>query len=545
MTTPPAAPAPRARRHGAHCLFAVAAAVIALAAYHAAFFEDFQSSDGANYATVARNLLEGRGLTSSVIQPGLMKLVRTDRRGQAYVTQMPLWPVLLAAWFHVFGATPTAAVTLSYLCCLAATAACWWMGSWLSGRMLGGYLAVALLLTNPHYVSNVIAVYNVALHSALIAGVFVFLWLPPTFGRAILVGVLVGLAVVTREPSIFVLAGIGYCWWDVSKERDPRRLEAMSTATRHLLVVIAIVAVALMLEKEFVARAAGTRATPTLRATFFYYTPVLDANWYFIYDDPALGLSPLSYFSHHPLTLAKKVGYQLWVCLLQQTLPVMQSTTTWFLPVMAPWLLVDRRARRFSYALLLVLGVLVVVGTVTTLHLQYFLAYFPEINAVVAATVLALMGRLREGSLVRPRDRWLARVAITYALVPVLFNLAPYLAGRRMATGEYGLTPRQVATLTQFIEKNTPLDAVVVSSHSPLLAWHTRRTIVQYSGSPAYRISNSAMWHRIDAQVPIDFILLNSWAAERPEMAVLDGFSMVKAIKTPEVKAWLFRRRER
>jgi len=532
---------PSARRQW---LVAMAAALAALGTYHVCFFQGFQSSDGANYATVARNLLDGRGLTSSVIQPGLMTQVPSTRQGQAYVTQKPLWPTLLAGWFWLFGATPVSAVLLSYLFCLTAAGVAWILGYRLSGKSLGGHLAVGLLLSNPHYVGNVLAVYNVALHSALIALLFLLLWAPPTVPRAAAVGVVLALAVVTREPSIFVFPAIAFCW---AFDRPSATGTARAALRAHLVRVLgclavaaAIVAASLAVEKKAVARAAGTSATPTLRATFFYYTPVLDANWYFSYDDPAMRIDPRRYFAEHPRVLIDKILFQLRVCFVEQTLLPMQSSVPWFLPIFAPWVLPDRAARRVAVALLITLGMLVAAGSVTTLHLQYFLAFLPVIEAGVAATAVALLAQLGKGA-VGARG-WTAVGVAAYALAPIAFNVGRYATGWRLPTGEYGLRPEQVRTLAQFIVRNTAADAVVACSHSPLMAWHTGRVIVQYSGSPDYRISNRPMWHRIDAHVPIDAIVLNSWANETPDLEVLDGFRMVKAIKTPEVKAWLFRR---
>ena len=163
---------------------------------------------------------------------------------------------------------------------------------------------------------------------------------------------MLSLAVVTREPSIFALPGVAGCWLaggpsGTSPPGEGLRARLARVAA-YLVVVTAIVALALALEKKAVARAAGTAASPTLHATFLYYTPVLDANWYFSYDDPAMKIDPWRYFAAHPRVLIDKIVFQLRVCFLQQTLLPMQSSVPWFLPILAPWLLPHGAARRVA-----------------------------------------------------------------------------------------------------------------------------------------------------------------------------------------------------
>jgi len=88
----------RALRHSFLVLALMAAAYVV---YARAYFVGIRSSDGANYATVGRNHAEGRGLVSSVIQPGLIGIAPTDRHGQAFLIQAPFWPLVIPFAFKV------------------------------------------------------------------------------------------------------------------------------------------------------------------------------------------------------------------------------------------------------------------------------------------------------------------------------------------------------------------------------------------------------------------------------------------------------------
>src|SRR2546423_6953785 len=93
--SPPRPVSPRIRPLVVHSLIVVLLAAGTLCLYRGIYFDGVKSSDGISYAMVARNLSEGRGLTSSVIQPGFINVLPTDRQGQPFILQAPLWPTLL------------------------------------------------------------------------------------------------------------------------------------------------------------------------------------------------------------------------------------------------------------------------------------------------------------------------------------------------------------------------------------------------------------------------------------------------------------------
>src|SRR2546428_566432 len=98
-----------------HCIAVFLLEATFLGISHVLFFHGLESSDGLNYAVVARNVAEGHGLSSSVIQPGLMTIVPSTRAGQPFIIQEPLWPLVLGAWFRLVGASVMAIEVLSGL----------------------------------------------------------------------------------------------------------------------------------------------------------------------------------------------------------------------------------------------------------------------------------------------------------------------------------------------------------------------------------------------------------------------------------------------
>jgi len=291
----------------------------------------------------------------------------------------------------------------------------------------------------------------------------------------------------------------------------------------------------------------GRWDSPTLRLTLLYHTPVSDLGWYFIYDHASLRINPFTYFLAHPRELAEKVGYQLWVAFIKQTVPALLSNTQWFVPVILPWLIVESRARMIGYSLLLVLGVQALLSALAFEHADYFKAFIPVICAYLVAVVFELYRRSSQTAHAWRDPGWVTRsTIIAYALLPLVFNVTYLLAGNLIPTGDYtGMKARQEHHFAAFIKENTPDDAVLACAHASLMAWDTDRTIVQYSGHPKYRIANSEMWQQIDRKLPIDFIFLNSLAYERPDMEVLPGFTLVKSLETPDLQAWMFRRSNR
>lgn len=528
-----------------HSLAVLFGAALICLVYHRYLTEEFVSSDGSNYAAVARNWMNGRGLTSSVVQPGLMTVVPTDAQGQAFVTQAPLWPILLGEWFRVFGVGNRGVLSLCYTLACVAALLCWWLG-YLSTRSLKfAYLCPVMLLANPLYMASIAAGYNVGLQSVLIGGLFLLMFFRPTVLTALLGGLLLALGIITRENSLFVFAGLAFSWFmQLRNEGEGTSRYLGLLPDRHfvrwaLCVSLALAPAFLMwlAESNRKAEVIGTWDSPTLRMTFLYWTTDFDLGWYFIYDYEGLRIRPSVFFREHPAELFQKVGFQLWVLFAKQTVPALLCAYAWFVPVFFPWFLGRGRAAIVGYAFLIVMLVQTVVASMSFLHVHYYLAFLPVLYPFLVASIQGLAPYCVPW---RGGRRWVTALSVAcvaYAFVPFVLNVTSAARGIKLPTGENDASDHQRQDMIRLIREGTDENSVIVCSHSPFLAWQTGRTILQYSGDPRYVISDSPMWRRIDAQLHIDYIVLSSLAGPQPPTKLLPGFTLAREVHSGDLNA--------
>jgi 4-amino-4-deoxy-L-arabinose transferase-like glycosyltransferase len=522
-----------------HSMVVLLVASVVLLFLHVLHYTELPYTDGVNYAVLARSHMEGHGLRSPVIFPGFMTLVPTSREGQVFVMQAPLWPLLLAYVFRLFGATALAVSVTGYALAAVTALAVWWIAFLASCRSGVAYLAVALLLTHPTYYAAISNGSTVPLQGALVSGLVLLMWAPVRLWSAIAAGILAGLGMVTRENTVFVVFGLTLCWW--------RALAAMArTETRRRLGVLLLAglvcaAVPLTIEGARKSEALGGAGHPVVRATMLYGTPDFDSHWYWLYDYPLLGTSPAAYFREHPRALWNKMGDQIGSAFLSKTLPSLLTPSPWFVPVVLPWLLCTPQARRAGWSVLLALALQVVGASVSFLHPSYFVAFVPPLCALVAASIGGLSERrLRSRGVLR---RLGLAAVLGYALTPLLLNISPMTEAGGVTMGDIQFDPRATERLFEFVREHTPPDSVIAFGHipAPLLAWKTHRTVVSYDPAPYSRPGNTEMWRRLDHQLPLDFILLSSFT-DANTSDVLEGFDLVATDQTRWLRAWLFGR---
>lgn len=509
-----------------------------------AYFNGLRSSDGANYAVVARNFSEGRGLTSSVIQPGLVGVVPTSKEGQASVIQAPLWPLLVAGGFWLAGPREGVFLLLSGVLFVIVLTQTWRMGHLLTGSVFGAWLAWGLAAFNPFVIGSAIAGTAAMLQASLVSAGLLLAATGALSGiGALKMGAILGLACVTRENSVFVLAPVAIIWAHRLREAGYARGRLVARLLGLSVIVLITVAAPVAIEAYRKASVIGRFDAPVLRLTFLYHASVADQGWYFIYDHPMLKINPVAYFVSHPDELLKKIWFQLRVPFAKETLPALLCFVPWFVPVLSPPHMRTGLPRVFGTGVIAALGLQVLLGSTSFLNFTYFYAFLPAICACVAASVFALCQTIASGS-TRGWRRSAMVAAALYGAAPLLINVTLLAAGRRPGTGDYHLSRSDERALSGFIRANTPRDAVLSASHSALLAWDTRHTIFQYSGHPLYVVQDSPMWRALDERVRIDYILLNSLASETPEQPLLPGFKQVARLQNNDLRAWLFTRDE-
>ncbi|MBV9119806.1 MAG: hypothetical protein JOZ39_03785 [Chloroflexi bacterium] len=522
-----------------------------LVAFHVLFFQGIRSSDGIDYVTVARNIAEGRGVTTTLVDPGLIPFVSTTRAGQPFIIQAPLWPEALGLWFKLTGASIPSAEFFTGLIFLVATVETWWLATLLAESMSAGYLALGLMLANPMLAGHSMAATTVPLQAAIFGAILLLLTFRPIWWRVYAVGAMLGLGMVAREDTIFLLVAVAVCWYSWARHdaagkgvaglgnwRDLIRLAGMASAAGALLLLGAFQETL----RKYIS--IGAWDAPVLRETLLYQTPVGDSGWFWIYDHPSLHINPVQYFASHPDILGSKILFQLDVAFRQQTLPVLMSNVGWLFPVVLPWLLRGFGSRVLAWAVLGSIAVQALVSSILTEHFTYFLVYIPALSAIAAATAVSLAKRIvpefRQG---RYLAGALSALLAGYAVLPLPVNAFRLATGNNLQQGDFGaITPTNEQALATMITEHTPPDAVVACALSALMAWDTGRTIMEYSGLPQYRISDSEMWRTIDRHIQIDYIALTTMAGEQQSTKIMPGFDLVASTKTADMEAWLYRR---
>ncbi|HEX6511650.1 MAG TPA: hypothetical protein VF157_05085 [Chloroflexota bacterium] len=516
------------------------------------YLPDVRSSDGIDYLLVARNFAAGRGVATSVIQPGLLPLVGWSHTGQAFIIQAPLWPEVLGLWFRITGTSSAgSAQFLDGALFLVTAVLAWWLAYLVSGRVLAGYLALAMILLNPNLIGQALSGTTVSLQAALFGGIFLLLLFRPMWWRAAAVGVLLGLAIVARENTLFLLPGVLVCWYlAYRRQADAKGIlgvgdgSAVARLAGMFVLTAGLLGLGAFLEAFRKAVLLGTWDAPFLRNTLLYYTPVGDSGWIFVLNHPSLHIAPVQYLASHPGILLEKIDYSLDVLFMQQTVTALLSMVGVLLPLWLPWLFPTAPAKAFGWALALTLAVQALFGAISTEHFTYFLTFVPAISALMAASAVLLAGRVRAlGSAQRRAVGLAAAAGALYLAAPAAANAAYLARGGTIPSGDFAQwSQHEISALSQLIDDNTPKDAIVASGTADLMSWNTGRTILQYSAQPRYRIGDNDMWRTIDHEIHIDYVLFTSLAGETQNSSILPGFEVVRSVDTAGMQAWLFKR---
>ena len=188
------------RRAMAVLALAAAALGIASALYHDWGSDPtIRGEDALEHAVMARRLAQGEGFTTGVIYPVELRL----GVGAAHpaVRQPPLWPLVLAGPFAVFGAKAQVAhaVSVAVFGLLVAAAAA--LAAARGGLVAGGIAALAVA-TTPSNLNLALEPVSATLFGFTIA---LALWLCAAGAPALWVGIACGLAYLTRYTGALLL----------------------------------------------------------------------------------------------------------------------------------------------------------------------------------------------------------------------------------------------------------------------------------------------------------------------------------------------------
>ncbi len=221
-------------------------------------------AEGRIFSDLALNILDGRGMSVSAelmdLPPGApAHVVELQRRwaesgglfgmipsGEPTAFFMPLYPLFLAGVFAVFGSTLFPAQLVQLLLSALLPLIAFYLGSRAVGRETG--LAAALLAAvHPYFIYYAGLLVTQTLFVVLLglaSCAYYALRRRPTAGRAVLLGLLLGLSFLTRTFTatflpLLLLALVAEVWWGGEKGRPLVRGLALALVTTTVFIAVA------------------------------------------------------------------------------------------------------------------------------------------------------------------------------------------------------------------------------------------------------------------------------------------------------------------
>jgi hypothetical protein len=154
------------------------APIFLLSLTYRAVFHGLSQPEAMDFAQLGRNLLSGNGFTTEILRP-LALTATTDPLRQPDLTHGPLFPLLLAVVFGMWGPHDAAAALTSALCYLATIPVLYWLGDRAFNRTIG--LTGALLYAaNPQFLGYAVSGLPATLVHFLTASLLLTLYLTHT-----------------------------------------------------------------------------------------------------------------------------------------------------------------------------------------------------------------------------------------------------------------------------------------------------------------------------------------------------------------------------
>ena len=168
---------------------------------------DFQrTSDALEYADIARNVVVGRGYVTRGILPSDLPVARPPF--DYPVHRSPLGCLYLVPSVAIGGTHPLAVLVPSMVLYAVLAAAVWWLGVRLFG-ITAGVCAGLLFLGNYNLLFHALTGYPTLLFAALVTAVLVVAVVArPRAATVIVLGLLIGLAYLTRPNALAIGAGL-------------------------------------------------------------------------------------------------------------------------------------------------------------------------------------------------------------------------------------------------------------------------------------------------------------------------------------------------
>jgi Dolichyl-phosphate-mannose-protein mannosyltransferase len=454
-------------------------------------------SDSYEYAQVARNVAEGKGLRTDALLVREFEELGASRLPAPYLLHDPGQVLVVALFFRLFGSSTTTlawatGVSLGLLCVLAAALAHQLFGP--SARVLA---AVLVATAPPMLQFSATGLSEVPAACAFTAFLILFLWARSSLRGLFLAGLAFGATVLIRSNALLLLplflpvaaTGVVGSW------RWPSGRAALASGAAR--VAVFALGVSLFLAPN-VLRSMRELGSPLLSiagtAGLVRGTGILD-------EEPLAGVSPLpstpavvAHVLAHPEGLIEKSRFQMRRTLHDllaggvEPRAVDAAFIVLFLAVGLSRAADEGDSRRSRLRMLVLACAVVAVGVGSAFQLRWRHVYlaWPAATVMVAG-FLAHQLRVFDRTTAAFRLRLAGVLVLAFAMGALPLFARPWGPERDRALQALGL----------FLRMSTPESAVVfLDSHPPLLpsslAWHARRFIVNYSPSGPERLSADA-----------------------------------------------------
>jgi len=439
-----------ARQVLGHLLWVVPA-VAALALYYARNFGGLYFNDAMDLAQLGRHLQAGHGYVTSVIRP-LSWALNPNLLGPDHpeLYQAPLFPLLLALFFTVFGATEVVVAAASALCHLAALLMVYLLGRRLFGHTAGA-LAAVLVAVNLQLVSYAVSGLATPLALFLVTlGVYLLYVNRESARRTALVGVVFGLACLAEYACVGLAAAALVL----------ALLLPSARRVKHLVGYLLGMAVVLA---PWAYRNAVVTGNPffTLKLYWFSMFNMVHPGSSLLRSADLQAASPLRFLVEHPLAVAYK-----WLLGTESLLATIPAMVGLYLAAF----LVAGLLRRVPEPRLMLLrnwAVLTLVWQMALVALFNpaigLLVPLVGVLAALATGYFLLLGQ----ELGRGRWRWATALLVVVAAYPLLCNVA---LGQRLRGVSLGSL--------DYLKRNFVPSTIVVTDVPWAVAWHTELTSV-------------------------------------------------------------------
>ena len=409
--------------------------------------------DAAEYALAGRAWLETGRLVTPFVHPATAGTVPGPP--WPLLAGQPLVPALDALAFAVLGRHPDATIAPALLAFVLATLATAMLAGRLTGTSRAAMLGAGLVFACAPWSLRFATVGLTEMpFAALLTATFALLWALPERPRPMLLGLVLGLAHLTRPVLLPLLPAL---FLGIVLLSPPRaRLAAL---LRTLAVLLPIVALASLLKA--LSGAGGAHEAGR-------YLLLNGTSPEFVVSRLNRMLAPpdgIAWLRAHPELFLAKIArnlhaslYAMWTLSGRWPLPCAVIALLAALRAPVP------RARAFAFTVLAAAALLLLLDAATVADPRMLFPLFP----VTIALAIAALVRVTE---------WLGtgrRMAVTAAIaIAVLVTLWPTARAWRSPAPPEGPRERDWRGIGQAVRVMLPTTGIIASDAAPWLAWHT------------------------------------------------------------------------